>query len=289
MRIGILGNGAVAVALGTVWDRAGHDVLVAGRSYERAVVAAGRIGGRARAVDDPVEAVAGRDAVLLAVAWEGVAGMLRAVGAEGGSLAGTVLIDPTNAVEHGEGVLLPGDGRAAAEYIADLAPGARVVKGFHLFPSTQWAGTGTGTESGNGEEGRQGNEGGEDAPGGKGREGGTAGGTGTGTGVRADADVGTGAGTGGGTVTVVLAGDDEAALETVSALVRDAGGRPAVLGSLARARQLEEVAGFVIKLAFSGLDPNAAIPRVPVPVGPGVGTGAGTGGQAGEPGERAGG
>ena len=52
--------------------------------------------------------------------------------------------------------------------------------------------------------------------------------------------------------------------EPVSAeLVRDVGARPAVLGSLRRARQLEEVAGFVIGLAFAGVDPNLAIPRVP--------------------------
>jgi hypothetical protein len=36
-----------------------------------------------------------------------------------------------------------------------------------------------------------------------------------------------------------------------------------VLGTLDRARQLEEVAGFVIGLAFAGTDPNSAIPRVP--------------------------
>ncbi|MGI5271642.1 hypothetical protein ACQEUU_20975 [Nonomuraea sp. CA-218870] len=38
---------------------------------------------------------------------------------------------------------------------------------------------------------------------------------------------------------------------------------PAVLGPLDRARQLEEVADFVIGLAFGGTDPNSAIPRVP--------------------------
>jgi 8-hydroxy-5-deazaflavin:NADPH oxidoreductase len=58
-------------------------------------------------------------------------------------------------------------------------------------------------------------------------------------------------------------GDDPAALRTVGQLVQDAGGVPAVLGSLDRARQLEEVAGFVIGLAFAGADPRFAIPSVP--------------------------
>jgi predicted dinucleotide-binding enzyme len=60
-----------------------------------------------------------------------------------------------------------------------------------------------------------------------------------------------------------MCGDDPAALRTVGQLVQDAGGVPAVLGSLDRARQLEEVAGFVIGLAFAGVDPRLAIPSVP--------------------------
>lgn len=62
---------------------------------------------------------------------------------------------------------------------------------------------------------------------------------------------------------VPICGDDDQALAKVSELVLDAGGQPVVLGPLARARQLEEVAGFVIGLAFSGVDPRAAIPHLP--------------------------
>lgn len=205
MRTGILGTGTLAVALGTRWVRAGHEVVVGGRSPDRAAAAAARMG--ARAVT-PSEAVAERDAVLLAVSWQGVPDALRIAGAADGSLAGTPLIDPTNAVAHGVGELLTPDGRSAAEHVADWAPGARVVKAFHMFPADQW------------DEGR--------AP-----------------------------------VTVVLAGDHEDALRITADLVRDVGARPAVLGGLRRARQLEEVAGFVIGLAFSGIDPGSAVPFSP--------------------------
>jgi predicted dinucleotide-binding enzyme len=207
MRIGILGTGTLAIGLGTAWTRAGHEVLIGGRSPDRAEAAAAKIGAPARAVSLR-EAVVDRDAVLLAVAHEGLADTLRAAGAAEGSLAGIPLLDPTNAVEHGVGVLLPNDGRAIADHIADLAPGAHVVKAFHLFAADQWT------------EAR-------------------------------------------GPVTVAMAGDDSHALEIAARLVRDVGAHPAVLGSLDRARQLEEVAGFVIGLAFAGHDPNAAIPRVP--------------------------
>ncbi|MGW5351272.1 NADPH-dependent F420 reductase [Streptomyces sp. NPDC004031] len=210
MRIGILGTGTLAVALGAAWGRAGHEVRVGGRSRERAGDAAAAMGGAAAAVE-PREAVEGADAVLVAVAWEGLADILGLAGAVDGTLAGTPLIDPTNAVAHGVGELLTGDGRSAAEHVADLAPGAHVVKAFHLFASDQWSG---------------------------GRE----------------------------PVTVAMAGDDAGALAAAAKLVEDAGGRPAVVGPLRRARQLEEVAGFVIGLVFAGVDPSTAVPGVPVKV-----------------------
>lgn len=84
----------------------------------------------------PREAVTGRDVVLLAVTWDGVADILRAADAADGTLAGMPLIEPTNAVEHGVGVLLTRE--SMAERVAELAPAAHVVKAFHLFPSTQW-------------------------------------------------------------------------------------------------------------------------------------------------------
>ncbi|GAA0247636.1 NADPH-dependent F420 reductase [Cryptosporangium japonicum] len=66
-----------------------------------------------------------------------------------------------------------------------------------------------------------------------------------------------------GPVTVVTCGDDQRALSVVGTLIADVGGTPAVLGGLDRVRQLEEVAGFVIGLAFSGVDPRSAVPSAP--------------------------
>ncbi|MEV0596182.1 NADPH-dependent F420 reductase [Nonomuraea cavernae] len=211
MRIGILGTGTLAAALGEGWARAGHELAVAGRSPAKAQELADRLERRARALT-PRQAVVDRDAVLLAVSWQGAEDMLRSAGAADGSLEGTALIDPTNAVEHGVGVVLTGPGEAMAQRIARLSPGAHVVKAFHLFPSDHW------TRS---------RAGGEDP------------------------------------VTVAMCGDDPHALHVVGELVRDLGAAPAVLGSLDRVRQLEEVAGFAIGLAFAGTDPNSAIPRLP--------------------------
>jgi predicted dinucleotide-binding enzyme len=211
MRVGILGTGTLAQALGESWVRAGHELVIGGRSPAKAHAVARKLGPRARAVAPP-EAVTGRDAVLLAVSWDGVPDMLTSAGAGDGLLDGTPLIDPTNAVEHGIGVLLTGQGESMAQRVAILAPGAHVIKAFHLFPAEQWTRT------------------------------------------RRDGDP---------PVTVPMCGNDPAALRVVSKLARDVGGVPAVLGTLDRVRQLEEVAGFVIGLAFGGFDPNSAIPRLP--------------------------
>ncbi|ONH60542.1 NADP oxidoreductase [Frankia sp. CcI49] len=217
MRIGILGTGGLAEGLGRGWVQAGHELVIGGRSRAKADALAERLGGPTRA-GTPREAAAGRDAVLLAVLWEGIEDILRSAGAADGQLAGTPLIDPTNAVEHGVGVLLPEHPGGAAGQIAAAAPGAHVVKAFHLFPADQWTrAPGNGDGDGDG------------APG----------------------------------PTVAICGDDETALRITSDLVRDVGGVPAVLGPLSRARQLEEVAGFVIGLAFAGVDPASAIPHVP--------------------------
>ncbi|MFE9683629.1 NADPH-dependent F420 reductase [Streptomyces sp. NPDC006285] len=210
MRIGILGTGTLAAALGEGWTRAGHEIAIGGRSRDRAAELAGRLGHGARAVA-PREAVTGRDAVLLAVSWDGAEDMLALAGASDGVLTGTPLIDPTNAVAHGVGTLLTGEGESMATRIAGLAPGAHVVKAFHLFPAARWTGPADG---------------------------------------------------GGSRVTVAMCGDDAGALRVVGELVRGVGGAPAVLGGLDRVRQLEEVAGFVIGMAFAGFDPNSAIPQV---------------------------
>ncbi|MET7429222.1 MULTISPECIES: NADPH-dependent F420 reductase [Streptomyces] len=118
MRIGILGTGSMARALGEQWERAGHEVAAAGRSR-------GDLRGAAEH---------GTDAVLLAVphaaAVDVVAGLEDA-------LRGRVLIDCTNPVGP-DFALLTAGGPAAAERIAAAAPGARVVKAFNLCHESVW-------------------------------------------------------------------------------------------------------------------------------------------------------
>lgn len=132
MRIGTLGAGAMAQALGGQWARAGHEVVVGGRSLERAAAVARRIGGRP---GTPREAAGhGTDAVLLAVPAPEAPELARTLAP---LLEGRTLIDCTNPV--GPGFALTTEpGPSTAARIASAAPGARVVKAFNLCHSEVW-------------------------------------------------------------------------------------------------------------------------------------------------------
>jgi predicted dinucleotide-binding enzyme len=61
---------------------------------------------------------------------------------------------------------------------------------------------------------------------------------------------------------VAICGDDPGALERTATLVADLGGRAVAVGGLASARQLEETAGFVMRIVASGHNPRYAVPHV---------------------------
>lgn len=119
MRIGILGTGNMADALGGQWRRAGHEVVAGGRSAGTGLREAARHG---------------TDAVLVALPWQAA---VEVVGELAEPLRGRVLIDCTNPVGPGFRLLTAG-GPAAAERIAAAAPEARVVKAFNLCHEDVW-------------------------------------------------------------------------------------------------------------------------------------------------------
>lgn len=126
MRIGILGAGNMADALGGHWVRAGHEVMVSSRDPERARTLARRIGARAGTWG---EAAGFGDVVLLAVRAEGVDDVLGAA-----DVSGKVLIDCVNAVVQGEWTL----GTPVMAERVEARSGARVVKAFNLCSDATW-------------------------------------------------------------------------------------------------------------------------------------------------------
>ncbi|GGU98364.1 NADPH-dependent F420 reductase [Streptomyces spectabilis] len=133
MRIGVLGTGNMADALGTQWARAGHEVFVGGRDPGRAAGLAARIGAAGHgSLRDAAEF--GDGAVLFALPYGAGEDVLPWLA---DAVRGRVLVDCCNPV--GEGfALLTERGPAAAERLAAAAPGARVVKAFNLCHESVW-------------------------------------------------------------------------------------------------------------------------------------------------------
>ncbi|MCP2168253.1 NADPH-dependent F420 reductase [Goodfellowiella coeruleoviolacea] len=135
MRIGILGSGGMADALGGQWVRHGHEVVVGGRDTGRAAALAGRIGASAGTL---AQAAAFGEVVLVAVPHDAVPSVLAEVlRADSAALRGRVVVDCTNPVVP-PGFTLATPGRSVAAGIAEQAAGARVVKGFNLCHVDVW-------------------------------------------------------------------------------------------------------------------------------------------------------
>jgi 8-hydroxy-5-deazaflavin:NADPH oxidoreductase len=134
MRIGVLGAGRMAEGLVPLWLKAGHEVMIGGRSPAKARELAARLGARHGSLREAAEF---GEVIFLAVLYAGVDSTLREAGAGDGVLAGKVLIDCTNAVELERFTLLTAPGTSVAEEIA-ATTGADVVKAFNQVHFHVW-------------------------------------------------------------------------------------------------------------------------------------------------------
>lgn len=128
MQIAVLGAGHVGSALGTGWARRGHDVTYGVRDPAAAGArdAVARAGGKARAAT-PAEAASAADAVVVALPFPAVAGVLRTLG----DLSGKVVVDVTTPLNADNTGLVVGHTTSGTERVAASLPGARVVKAFN--------------------------------------------------------------------------------------------------------------------------------------------------------------
>jgi len=131
MRIGILGSGLMGGKLGTIFARAGHEVVFSyARRHEKLEQLAREAQGNARA-GTPGEAAREADALLLAVHWSRMDDVL----AQAGDLSGKVILTcslPMNADDTG---LVIAHTTSGAEELAKRVPEARVVCAFNTVPS----------------------------------------------------------------------------------------------------------------------------------------------------------
>ncbi len=122
MRIAIIGAGNVGGGLATAFAAAGHEVVFGVRdpgSEKCRVSVAAAAGSTATS---PARAVAGADVIVFALRWPAVPGIVATLP----RLDGRVVIDAMNRLD-GDPV------RSTTEDLAELLPGARVVKAFNTI------------------------------------------------------------------------------------------------------------------------------------------------------------
>jgi 8-hydroxy-5-deazaflavin:NADPH oxidoreductase len=131
MRIGILGSGLMGGKFGTIFARAGHEVVFSYARRKEKLETLARDAGRTARAGTPAEAVRTADALLLAVHWTRVDDVLH----QAGDLAGKVIVTcslPMNADDTG---LVIGHTASGAEELAKKVPEAHVVCAFNTVPS----------------------------------------------------------------------------------------------------------------------------------------------------------
>jgi len=130
VRIGILGSGLMGGKLGTIFARAGHEVIFSyARGRQKLERLARQAGNRARP-GTPDEA-ARADAVLLAVSWWRLNDVLK----QAGSLSGKVVISCSLPMKRDNSDLAIAHKSSGAEALARKIPRARVVFAFSTVPS----------------------------------------------------------------------------------------------------------------------------------------------------------
>jgi 8-hydroxy-5-deazaflavin:NADPH oxidoreductase len=131
MRIGIIGSGLMGGKLGTIFARAGHDVVFGYARSEHKLERLAREAGNSARSGTPAEAVNDADALLLAVHWSRV----RDVRRKAGDLAGKVVVSCTLPMKADDSDLAVGRTSSGAERLARRFPKARIVSAFQTVPS----------------------------------------------------------------------------------------------------------------------------------------------------------
>jgi len=126
MKIGIIGSGNIGSGLGKIWAQKGHRIIFSFSRNQGKLKALADSVANASA-GSPAEAVQQSEVILLSVRW----GNLKEVLDKAGPLKGKIVIDCTNPLKPDLSELALGHTTSAAEEIANMVPGAKVVKAFN--------------------------------------------------------------------------------------------------------------------------------------------------------------
>jgi 8-hydroxy-5-deazaflavin:NADPH oxidoreductase len=131
MRIGILGSGLIGGKLGTVFARAGHDVVFSYSRNKRKLERLASTAGKSARTGTPREAVQDADVILLAVHWSRVDDVLK----KAGDLSGKLVVSCSLPMNEDDSGLVVAHRSSGAEALAKKLPKARVVSAFSTVPS----------------------------------------------------------------------------------------------------------------------------------------------------------
>ncbi len=131
MKIGVIGSGRIGGTLGSLWVKAGHEVLFSSRHPEELEELAERLGSRASA-GMPRDAAVFGDVVLVSVPYHAVPQVGRDLAKE---LAGKIVLETGNPYPSRDGEMavtarVRGTGITSAEFL----PGVRLVRAFNTIP-----------------------------------------------------------------------------------------------------------------------------------------------------------
>jgi hypothetical protein len=131
MRIGILGSGLMGGKLGTLFARAGHDVVFSYSRSRRKLEKLARDAGRNARAGAPSEAAQDADALLLAVHWSRVDDVL----SQAGDVSGKVIVSCSLPMNADDTKLVVAHTSSGAEELAKRLRKARIVSAFNTVPS----------------------------------------------------------------------------------------------------------------------------------------------------------
>jgi predicted dinucleotide-binding enzyme len=128
LRIGVIGSGRVGGTIGTLWVKAGHQVMFSSLDIEHDRKLAAGIGSGARA-GTPKEAAAFGEVLFFAVPYSAIPGLGRDLA---GEIAGKIVLDASNPIPRRDGemakaALARGAGIASSEFLR----GARIVRAYN--------------------------------------------------------------------------------------------------------------------------------------------------------------
>jgi 8-hydroxy-5-deazaflavin:NADPH oxidoreductase len=131
MRIGILGSGLMGAKLGTIFARAGREVLFSYARSDQKLKKLAKDAGSNALAGTPAEAAKTADVLLLAVHWSRIDDVLK----QAGDVSGKIILTCCLPMDANDTKLIHGTTTSGGEELAKKVPDAHVVSAFNTVPS----------------------------------------------------------------------------------------------------------------------------------------------------------